>query len=95
MNQESESYRQDLYMRIGVMKDTKTKPEESTEAFLMSYILRDVSFTEVGSVCRVALREPMNLLCACVSEEGGDVYWEELFIMNQILTPHTDTIFYF
>ena len=30
MNQESESYRQDLYMRIGVMKDSKTKVEDST-----------------------------------------------------------------
>ncbi len=30
-----------------------------------------VSFTEVGSVCRVALREPIHL-CTCVSEEGGD-----------------------
>ena len=39
--------------------------------FLLSYILRDVSFAEVGSVCRVALREPMHL-CTCVSEEGGD-----------------------
>ncbi len=29
MNQESESYRQNLYMRIGVMKDLKTKAEES------------------------------------------------------------------
>ena len=43
-------------------------PETSS---LMSYTLRDVSFPEVGSVCRVALREPMHL-CACVSEEGGD-----------------------
>ncbi len=39
--------------------------------FLLSHILRDVSFAEVGSVCRVALREPMHL-CTCVSEEGGD-----------------------
>ena len=38
---------------------------------LLSYTLRCVSFAEVGSVCRVALREPMHL-CACVSEEGGD-----------------------
>ncbi len=38
---------------------------------LLSYILRYVSFTEVGNVCRVALREPMNL-CRCVSEEGDD-----------------------
>jgi hypothetical protein len=37
---------------------------------LLSYILRYVSFTEVGSVCRVALREPMHL-CTCVTEEGG------------------------
>jgi hypothetical protein len=39
--------------------------------FLMSYILRDVSFTEVVRVCRFAFREPMHL-CTCVSEEGGD-----------------------
>jgi hypothetical protein len=38
---------------------------------LLSYTLRYVSFAEVGSVCRVALREPMHL-CTCVSEEGGD-----------------------
>jgi hypothetical protein len=38
---------------------------------LLSYTLRYFSFTEVGSVCRVALREPMHL-CTCVSEEGGD-----------------------
>ena len=38
---------------------------------LLSYTLRCVSFAEVGSVCRVVLREPMHL-CACVSEEGGD-----------------------
>ena len=30
MNQESESQRQDLHMRIGVKKDSKPKPEEST-----------------------------------------------------------------
>ena len=40
-------------------------------SFLLLCILRDVSFTEVGSVCRVALREPMHLY-TCVSEEGGD-----------------------
>jgi len=40
-------------------------------SFLLSYILRDVSFAEVGRVCRVALREPMHL-CTCVSEEGND-----------------------
>ena len=38
---------------------------------LLSYTLRYVSFAEVGSVCRVALREPMHL-CTCVTEEGGD-----------------------
>jgi hypothetical protein len=36
---------------------------------LLSYTRRDVSFAEVGSVCRVALREPMHL-CTCVSEEA-------------------------
>ncbi len=40
-------------------------------SFLLSYILRDVSFSEVGRVCRVALREPMHL-CTSVSEEEGD-----------------------
>jgi hypothetical protein len=30
-----------------------------------------VSFTEVGRVCRVGLREPMYM-CTYVSEEGGD-----------------------
>jgi hypothetical protein len=30
MNKKSESQRQDSYMRIGVMKDSKTKDEEST-----------------------------------------------------------------
>ena len=39
---------------------------------LLSYTLRYVSFAEVGSVCRVALREPMHL-CTCMSKEGGDV----------------------
>ena len=38
---------------------------------LLSYTLRYVSFAEVGSVCRVALREQMHLY-RCVSEEGGD-----------------------
>jgi hypothetical protein len=40
---------------------------------LLSYTLRYVSFAEVDSICRVALREPMHL-CTYVSEEGGD--WE-------------------
>jgi hypothetical protein len=38
---------------------------------LLSYTFRYVIFTEVGSVCRVALREPIYL-CTCVSEEVGD-----------------------
>ena len=41
---------------------------------LLSYTLRYsryVSFTEVGNVYRVVLREPIHL-CTCVSEEGGD-----------------------
>ena len=37
----------------------------------MSYTLRYISFAEVGSVCRVPLREPMHL-CTCMSEEGDD-----------------------
>ncbi len=40
-------------------------------SFLLSYILRDVSFTEVDRVCRVAFREPIHL-CTCVREVGGD-----------------------
>jgi hypothetical protein len=40
-------------------------------SFLLSCILRDFSFTEVGSVCRVAFREPMHLF-TCVSEEGDN-----------------------
>jgi hypothetical protein len=54
MNQESERSRQDLYMRIGAMKDSKTKPKESTHlaytytgvSFLPSYILGDIRFAE-------------------------------------------------
>ncbi len=38
---------------------------------LLSYTLRDVSFAEVGRICRVAFREPMHL-CTCVREEGDD-----------------------
>jgi hypothetical protein len=39
--------------------------------FLLSYIHRYISFTEVGRICRTVLREPMHL-CTCVSEEGDD-----------------------
>jgi hypothetical protein len=38
---------------------------------LLSYTLRYVSFTEVGIVSRVVLREPMYL-CTSVSEEVED-----------------------
>jgi hypothetical protein len=38
---------------------------------LMSYILRYVSFGEVGRICRAVFREPMHL-CTCVSEKGGE-----------------------
>ena len=37
--------------------------------FLLSSILRDVSFTEVTSVCRVVFREPIHLY-TCVRKEG-------------------------
>jgi hypothetical protein len=40
-------------------------------SFLLSHILRDVSFSEVGRVCRVTLREPMNL-CTWVNEDSDD-----------------------
>ena len=43
----------------------------SEKPSLLSYTLRYVWFTEVGNVCRVALREPMHM-CTCVSEEGDD-----------------------
>ena len=46
--------------------------EDAEEApSLLSYTLRYVSLAELGTVCRVGLREPMHL-CACVGEEGGD-----------------------
>jgi hypothetical protein len=38
---------------------------------LPAYTLRYIRLAELGSVCRVGLREPMHL-CTCVSEEGGD-----------------------
>jgi hypothetical protein len=47
----------DLYMRIGSMKDSKTKEEESTHL--------------TWNVCQVRLREPIHL-CTYVCEEGGD-----------------------
>ena len=38
---------------------------------LLSYTLRYISLAELGTLCRIGLREPMHL-CACVGEEGGD-----------------------
>ncbi len=61
---------------------------------LLSYILRYVSLAELGTLCRVGLRDPMHL-CTCVSEEGedgegarasgcvSDLTYEIEFIMNQ------------
>jgi hypothetical protein len=57
-----------LWIKKPRVKDTHI---HWVEPFLLSYILRCVSFTEVGSVCRVASREPIHL-CTCVTEEGGD-----------------------
>ena len=44
---------------------------DSVAPSLLSYTLRYVSLAELGTLCRVGLRDPMNL-CTCVSEEGGD-----------------------
>jgi hypothetical protein len=41
---------------------------DSETPSLLSYTLRYVSFTEVGSICRVALREPMHL---CTKQLGA------------------------
>ncbi len=43
---------------------------DSEAPSLTSYTLRYVSLTELGSLCRVGLREPMHL-CAWVGEEDG------------------------
>ncbi len=47
-------------------EDTGSEPPS-----LLSYTLRYVSLSELVTLCRVGLRDPMHL-CACVSEEGGD-----------------------
>jgi hypothetical protein len=47
------------------------KSARSETPSLMVYTLRYVSFTEVDSVYRVALRKPMYL-CTCMREEGVD-----------------------
>ena len=38
---------------------------------LLSYTLRYVSLTKLGTLCHVGLREPIHL-CTSVSKEGGD-----------------------
>jgi hypothetical protein len=48
------------------------EPVSSETPSLLSYTLRYVSFGEVDSVCRVALREPTMHLCTYVSEEGDN-----------------------
>ena len=45
--------------------------EISEAPSLLSYTLRYVSLTELGTLCRVGLRDPMHL-CTCVREEGED-----------------------
>ena len=47
------------------------KGTDSETPSLLSYILRYISLTELGTLCRVGLRDPMNL-CTYVKEEGGD-----------------------
>ncbi len=47
------------------------KDTDSETPSLSSYTLRYVSLEELGTLCRVGLRDPMHL-CTCVSEEGGD-----------------------
>jgi hypothetical protein len=48
--------------------DEEGKSSETSS--LLSYTLRYVSLTELGTLCRVGLRDPMHL-CTYVSEEGG------------------------
>ncbi len=77
-------------------------------SFLLSYILRDVSFAEVGRVYRVGLREPIHL-CTCVNEEqslsgyvartdGIVVYYEsikrELWNLR-FKQPNTEIVVYY
>jgi hypothetical protein len=60
---------------------------------LLSYILRDVSFVEVGRVCRVPLREPMHLSTYVSEEEvdGGTVCSET----SSLLSYSLGTTFYY
>jgi hypothetical protein len=43
----------------------------SEDPSLLSYTLRHVSLSELGTLCQFGLQVPMDL-CACLSEEGGD-----------------------
>jgi hypothetical protein len=57
----------------------------SDDPSLLSYTLRYVSLAELDTLCQFGFREPMHL-CACVSEEGGDVSAREgglLFFINR------------
>ena len=47
---------------------------DSEASSLLSYTLRYVSFAEVGSVCRVALREPMHLI---VRTDAPELFYYE------------------
>ena len=47
------------------------KGADSEAPSLLSHTLRYVSLAELGTLCRIGLRDPMHL-CTCVSEEGGD-----------------------
>ncbi len=60
-----------MYMRGRGEEGDDGEAVRSETSSLLSYTLRYVSFVEVDSVCRVALREPMYL-CTCVNEEVGD-----------------------
>jgi hypothetical protein len=91
MNQESESERQDLYMRIGVMKDSKSKTEESTRleyTGLLTYTLRHVSITELGNVFQVGLLEPIHL-CTCDNSVNCRMYHMRLSnVSHEIMVYH-------
>ena len=71
-----------LYTCVSEEGDDGEAPFPETPS-LLSYTLRYISFTEVDSVCRVALREPMHL-CTCVIEEGDDE--EALFVPRKVIS---------
>jgi hypothetical protein len=53
---------------------------------LLSFTLRYVSFTEVVSICRVVLREPIQL-CTCMTEEGVDGEAADFYLAACSETP--------